>query len=605
MSRPTSAAKPSQNTKKNGNREGDDDQDGGSVIHKMEGLEPSDAIIFPLMAGLTLGGLYWVIKWLEDPAILNKILGYYFSQMGILFSMGFLKDAFSIIRSFIFPSRYHYQGKTWNIDQEQHTFVSYGDDHCPNQQERLTRASPFPWVFGSIPLPMKLNNTLWLCRDFAYRKAILKAYVQGMFEIKQAIGLLDILSTILALVSVSYFGFVSKPWWLTNFFGFSFSYGALQFMSPSTFWTGTLILGSLFFYDIYFVFYTPLMVTVATKLDVPIKLLIPRPSGLAMLGLGDIVIPGMMVGLALRYDLYLYYARKSVRKATLTGVKGDVKAEYQSPRGGWGERFWGGYRVSSREENDTKVEPPYPDARSFPKTYFYASLFGYIIGMIATLAVMQYWDHAQPALLYLVPSVLVSLWGTALVRGDIGTMWKFSDSFDEAVEESSPQDGKKHDNDKANMKKDHRGLFARIWTGDITFFYNSSLRGDKKEEKQPRLRREDEEDTNTSENSLSEGEKQEEDYKEVVSSTENTKSEQRHQKKHSVHEWLSFSISIPPSSSESGATKVKVHEDGSPSTQTDTDVDNRIDSLRPEFSDVGSPSVERDDEPVLKKRRSG
>ena len=47
----------------------------------------------------------------------------------------------------------------------------------------------------------------------------------------------------------------------------------------------------------------------------PIKLLFPRPpvSGeapdtvsLAMLGLGDIIIPGMMVGLALRFDLYLY-----------------------------------------------------------------------------------------------------------------------------------------------------------------------------------------------------------------------------------------------------------------------------------------------------------
>jgi len=128
---------------------------------------------------------------------------------------------------------------------------------------------------------------------------------------------------------------MNSPWWLTNFFGFSFSYGALQFMSPSTFWTGTLILGSLFFYDIYFVFFTPLMVTVATKLDVPIKLLIPRPPGpndapdkvsMAMLGLGDIVIPGMMVGLALRYDLYLYYQRKSAQKAEMAGSQeGDSK----------------------------------------------------------------------------------------------------------------------------------------------------------------------------------------------------------------------------------------------------------------------------------------
>ena len=64
----------------------------------------------------------------------------------------------------------------------------------------------------------------------------------------------------------------------------------------------------LFFYDIFWVFFTPVMVSVAKNFDVPIKLLFPRFSGedkpFSMLGLGDIVIPGLYVALMLRFDRY-------------------------------------------------------------------------------------------------------------------------------------------------------------------------------------------------------------------------------------------------------------------------------------------------------------
>ncbi|EAL85824.1 aspartic endopeptidase [Aspergillus fumigatus Af293] len=251
LSRPSSAAKPPKKDTNNIETDNEEeDEEGLSPVQKMEGLEPSDALMFPLTAGLTLGGLYLIIKWLDDPAILNKVLSFYFSQMGLFFAVAFLKDCLLVFRSFLFPRRYRFAGRIWRAKQSERVFKA-------DQQDSTQGA-------------------------------------------------------LLALSTVGYFAFVAKPWWLTNFLGFSFCYGALQFMSPSTFKTGSLILGSLFLYDIYFVFYTPLMVTVATKLDVPIKLLFPRPPApgeapdvvsLAMLGLGDIVIPGMMVGLALRFDL--------------------------------------------------------------------------------------------------------------------------------------------------------------------------------------------------------------------------------------------------------------------------------------------------------------
>lgn len=50
------------------------------------------------------------------------------------------------------------------------------------------------------------------------------------------------------------------------------------------------------------------MVTVAKQFDAPIKLMFPWnweevPPKFSMLGLGDIVIPGIFVALALKYDV--------------------------------------------------------------------------------------------------------------------------------------------------------------------------------------------------------------------------------------------------------------------------------------------------------------
>lgn len=100
----------------------------------------------------------------------------------------------------------------------------------------------------------------------------------------------------------------------------------------------------------WWVFGTEVMVKVATRVDVPIKILWPKSvsfaqgRGFTMLGLGDIVIPGTFVALGLRYD----YWRQ--------GRKG---------------------------------------------RYFYATLCGYIIGLVVTITVMDVFGKAQPALLYL------------------------------------------------------------------------------------------------------------------------------------------------------------------------------------------------------------
>lgn len=206
-----------------------------------------------------------------------------------------------------------------------------------------------------------------------------------------------------------------------------------------------------------------MMVTVAKSLDVPIKLMFPRPpaaddpSGApshAMLGLGDVVLPGIMIGLALRFDLYLFYLRREKRTPAPTEGEEDVieKPQYHSLAGRWSDHFWT-HSLTGRPlwiadtAKASKPEAPF----TFPKTYFTAGLVGYVLGLLATLGVMMVWNHAQPALLYLVPGVLSSLWLTAFVRGELKLMWDYTEDIgDEQGRDKKKSDDKEMSAEEAN-----------------------------------------------------------------------------------------------------------------------------------------------------------
>jgi len=169
------------------------------------------------------------------------------------------------------------------------------------------------------------------------------------------------------------------------------------------------------------------MITVATSLDVPIKLLFPRPGttddgarALAMLGLGDIVLPGLVIAMALRWDLWRFYEIQ--RRALLRAAKQSA-----------GEL--------SKDEI-CALKPRYNKKADFPKPYFKASVVGYTLGMLTTLGVMHVFKHAQPALLYLVPAVLISVWGTALVKGEARVMWNYTEEGDTEEEKNEEHEEK-------------------------------------------------------------------------------------------------------------------------------------------------------------------
>ena len=450
LSRPLSAAKPVKKKRKR--------RDGGATesSHKMEGLSPSDALLYPIMTGCMLAGLYVLIKWLNDPEILNTILNWYLSIFGIFSISKLLSDCLTTANSFIFPSEYYDQGLIWEINDRSDVFEPTPTGSLTLARAPSSRESPLPGALSRLPLPNGVRKLLWRIRGFPTKPIfVLNLNVRRIVEGSVEVDPQTLLCLAIAVTSVAYFNLIARPWWLTNLLGFSFSYSALQMMSPTTFWTGTLLLTALFFYDIYFVFFTPMMITVATKLDIPVKLLFPRPheegddakKALAMLGLGDIVLPGIMIGLALRFDLYAFYLKMQKRKEPVGG-RGETsspnnstlaiksmdelqfgplvygrdeigKAEYKQATGNWGERFWLGSERQTHEGSN------------FPKTYFYASVTGYILGMLTTVSIMHIFKHGQPALLYLVPGVLLSLWGTALYKGELKMMWKYTELDEE------------------------------------------------------------------------------------------------------------------------------------------------------------------------------
>jgi len=126
-------------------------------------------------------------------------------------------------------------------------------------------------------------------------------------EIHLNLSQLDLVNIVISLPIAIVYG-LTRYWLLNNFYGIIFSVIGIQTLNLPNFQIAFILLWGLFFYDIFWVYGTDVMVTVAKSVDAPIKLLFPvdllaDPPVLSMLGLGDIVIPGIFVALCLRYDI--------------------------------------------------------------------------------------------------------------------------------------------------------------------------------------------------------------------------------------------------------------------------------------------------------------
>lgn len=174
----------------------------------------------------------------------------------------------------------------------------------------------------------------------------------------------------------------SLAWIVQDLFGIAFMITVLQMVRLTEIKVATVLLCCAFFYDIFWVFISPLifhesvMVVVArgdrTGEGIPMLLKIPRLSdpwgGESMIGFGDIILPGLLISYVLRYD---YMTSKS-------GAEG----------------------------------------------YFFWSISGYGLGLIITDVSLILMDgYGQPALLYLVPCTLGVVIFLGWWRGELQNMW--------------------------------------------------------------------------------------------------------------------------------------------------------------------------------------
>ncbi|KAF9452367.1 hypothetical protein P691DRAFT_722117 [Macrolepiota fuliginosa MF-IS2] len=328
---------------------------------EIERMSSDDAWLFPIIGSVALFGLYTAVTYLGAVWI-NWFLGWYFSIAGIG----------SVWKSSISLTRWFIGGERWKSFHHFTFIIQKNKKPLVSLSWRTPTLILLPLAFG----PSVLYNM------GSPRKSIL----------------------------------------ITDILGLSFSHNALSLLKIDSFKTGSILLSGLFFYDVWWVFGTEVMVKVATSLDVPIKLLWPKSLTLAsehgytMLGLGDIVIPGTFIALALRYDHH-----RSLGNAST------------------------------------------PQTTAFPKPYFYASLVAYVLGLITTMTVMHAFHAAQPALLYLSPACILSFVITAGVRGELREAWNWSDEPEDdpkklGVEQDTKTDATETVSDESGKHETSAGL---------------------------------------------------------------------------------------------------------------------------------------------------
>ncbi|KAK9904957.1 hypothetical protein WJX75_006431 [Coccomyxa subellipsoidea] len=224
-------------------------------------------------------------------------------------------------------------------------------------------------------LPRKLRT-----RSFELKKFSIPYICKDPIDLSATVP--ELIGGLLSLAFCCWY-YAKKHWLANNVLGICFSVEGIEHLSLGSIQTGAILLSGLFFYDIFWVFCTPVMVTVAKSFDAPIKLLFPRVLDLAeakapfsMLGLGDIVIPGIFVAIVLRYDAK------------------------QNPR----------------------------------SKYFYSVFAGYVGGLATTIVVMNVFEAAQPALLYIVPAVLGAVSLHALFQGNFKQVFDYTEDSQEQID---------------------------------------------------------------------------------------------------------------------------------------------------------------------------
>ncbi|CAN6674495.1 hypothetical protein TRVA0_055S00166 [Trichomonascus vanleenenianus] len=341
-------------------------------IATKERLSQGDAMIMPIAGGAVLVSLYFAFRYFDEELI-QYWLKVYFVAAG---SFAVISTSSLAIKSFLrvlFNASVPYFKIVWARDED------YGSVEPGKEKDYVISAKDMRGF-------MSLDSAWFFTLPFGAAFMMLASN--------------------------------SPNWIFNNIIGASLAITGISTIRLGSLKVGLLMLALLFCYDIYFVFGTDVMVTVATKVEGPIKLEVPRPPvagepeaarHMALLGLGDIVAPGCFLSACLRFDVWQYYSKHP--------------------------------------------NTPFHLARKVPTPYFLAGFFAYVLGLAATIAAMHYFQAGQPALLYLCPSLAFTSLAMAYFRGEFDAYWAYSEE-EEDEEEKEKKLEQKDEKNRGTLEKE-------------------------------------------------------------------------------------------------------------------------------------------------------
>ncbi|KAF8940159.1 signal peptide peptidase-domain-containing protein [Dissophora ornata] len=173
----------------------------------------------------------------------------------------------------------------------------------------------------------------------------------------------------------------------------------------------TLLLLTAFVYDVFFVFVTPyltksgesIMEAAATGAamtvneTIPMLFRIPSTSGgEAMLGFGDVVLPGILVTFLKECDARLEEDQTLIGLTSSVISSASLVSTYPTKKSWWRRQRW---------------------------SYHLTAILGYAVGLEVTFVAMMWSNKGQPALLYLVPCTLLPVVLLASRRHELSLLW--------------------------------------------------------------------------------------------------------------------------------------------------------------------------------------
>lgn len=369
-------------------------------------IDEKHALIIPFTSGVTLLSLYFGLKWDKLQTVMKTVLrylGHYIALISFPANVSVYSYAItSLTRNFSHLLRVdarkllsRYRVSIVDDNDELHCSSLYDTNF--HYVDALTERKIY---FEELTPQLKKELRRYLAKPEPSTVDSKRQLGNSYFTTSH------ILSSVLAgIMTAAYYAF-SNNWIITNVISMNLTIWAMSQFKLKNLRSGILILSVLFLYDTFLVFETDVMVTVATSLDLPVKLTLPShyDQGLDMfqfslLGLGDIILPGAFITLCYKFDIWKWHLDNADREFHFLN--------------------W-----------------------NYCGKYFFTSILSYILGLATCMFSLHRFQAAQPALLYIVPSMLISVLTVAGMNKELREFWKFDYDTIKLGENILEKDGK-------------------------------------------------------------------------------------------------------------------------------------------------------------------